>query len=386
MSDGGTVSPFPINRGVPVFANANQGPGTDSVERINDADPSTVWGSYGANLSTTPATVAFDLSSVPLARRRNVMVLLHFSEASWSYDYRPGGVSAEAEAWTIEVHAGAGGQAAPASGWVSKGTVSGNTLRSRQSAVDLSDGDWKWLRVRMTAGAAGSSFVKLNLDVFDATTPGSDAWLMLGDSITAYYMRQGASGATGGTVAGLRSISQYVNEGVASGAATFAASGHFPPVHGGGFGGWTTADYLDATKLDFAGQTPIDAFIARFPGRYVCVGLGTNDIGQGLPLATTMANFRTIANKIVAAGKVPCFPRMPWAPRGDVQSQAPMINTQLDALITSIPGAVRGPDFYALFQANPGFLGDGLHPNDDGIRMMRQAWAKTIAATIPAGP
>lgn len=382
---------LPINRGAPVYANFNAGPGTDGAANASDADYDTFWGSYGSSLPTTPAELAYDLSSVPAARRKTVSVLVHFREASWSYDYRPGGASSEAAGWVIEASTAPGG-ALPTSGWQLKATLSGNTLRSREQRVDLSDATYNWVRLRFTTGADGATFVKLNVDVFDASGPSKDSWLLLGDSISAFFMRQEGSGYTGGAVAGLKSISQLVRAGNAAthtggDVVSFAASPElYPPVHGGGFGGWTTSDYLDATKLDYGAQTPFDHFLSIFPGKYVCVGLGTNDIGQGLVASgVAIANFRTMAQKITAAGKVPCFPHVPWAPRTDVQTDGATLNAQLDALLAMTPGAVRGPDFFSLFQAHPALLADGLHPGDEGIRMMRLAWAKAISAHL-AGP
>lgn len=347
-----TTAPLPLSRTAGVHANFNERGERDGASDATDGDGDTSWGSYGSSLPDTPVELTLELSR---SAARKVGVVVSWRDASWAFDSRLGVDGANAGVdWSLELATRERGP------WAVKARVTGDTQRSRLHVLELG-GDERWLRLRVTS-AGSSAFVKVNVDVFDARAA-SPGWLLIGDSISAYVVRDDSLGGVGTPVPGLKSISQYVND---------ARPPLFPIVLGGGFPGWTTGDFLE-------GLGPI---LARFPGKYVCVALGTNDAGHGLVRpGTSIANYRDIARQILAAGKTPCFPRVPWTPRVDLQSDVSLLNTQLDALALELTPFVRGPDFFELLRATPALLRDELHPNDEGIRAMRLAWAETIART-----
>ncbi len=78
----------------------------------------------------------------------------------------------------------------------------------------------------------------------------------------------------------------------------------------------TCADWLNATG----------PFLAMRPKK-VFILMGTNDIGNGLPLATIQADYTTLVNRVIAAGAVPVVLTVP--PRGS--ANVPTFNTWLKA-------------------------------------------------------
>jgi hypothetical protein len=108
-----------LSRALPAYASSGV------AARANDADYDSFWRSSG-----TPATLAFDLSSISRADRQKIL-LVWYNDPTFGYDHalindvgynNPG-------SYTVEVNSGDGGERPPRSGWIVVATVSNNTLQ-----------------------------------------------------------------------------------------------------------------------------------------------------------------------------------------------------------------------------------------------------------------
>jgi hypothetical protein len=125
-----------------------------------------------------------------------------------------------------------------------------------------------------------------------------------------------------------------------------------------------------------------------FPGKYVTLNLGTNDLWNGAGDVNAYYNdMQTLANKVIAAGKIPVIPHIPWPNNGgswDTIVQAG--NAKIDQLIASNSKIVRGPDLYAAYKGHSEYFvssGD-VHPNAVGVAIARQQWASAMMTNVYA--
>ena len=112
-----------------------------------------------------------------------------------------------------------------------------------------------------------------------------------------------------------------------------------------------------------------------YPGRYVALAYGTNDSPMGFAM-------EPLVQKVIAAGRVPVVPHIPWQDDPTVDANIVQMNMAIDALYAKYPQILPGPDLYATFLNRPDLYPDagGPHPNSDGEEVQRAAWAKTMAA------
>src|SRR5204863_1788432 len=148
------------------------------------------------------------------------------------------------------------------------------------------------MKTRVSDGSPQNVDALFNLDVHDASQGVQDSWIFFGDSITANAM--GQTSVAGGTVG---NFAQLIHA---------AKPTYYPAAEAGGIGGWAAAD----------GAAHVATWIASFPGRYVALSYGTNDANGGCntdSLAAFLADYTTMVNAVLAAGKVPVVPTIPWA-------------------------------------------------------------------------
>jgi hypothetical protein len=323
-------TPIPrISDGAPAYAS-----GGDAAQ-ANDEQPGTGW--HG----DVPGWLAYDLSSVPADQRGAVVV-------SW-YAIHTGGYLNELAApessrpidYAIEIN-DAGGGAVPTEGWQEVVAISGNTRSSRQHALDLGGANW----VRFVVSAATDPGVGVDFDVHHAPNGPTDAWLLMGDSIT-FMSTMYAFSDLPARVEALDAASQ-------------------PIVVDAGIGGTNTG----------SAQETIDAALAEFPGCYVALAFGTNDHADSFE-----PQMAALIEIVLAAGKTPVLPRMPWS-SGSADGEA--INAQIETLYQQYPEVLRGPDLWATFEGRTDLIPEGdVHPNGEGMAVLRQAWAETIAGVMP---
>jgi lysophospholipase L1-like esterase len=364
---GSTVAPMPvISRGKPAFSN-DECNGTYPAHNANDGDFETRWIACESPASGgNPKWLAYDLSTVPARDRASVVVAWFNDPITSEYDHTLTGGPGynNVGAFSIQVNSAAGGTGAPATGWTTVQSISANTFNSRQARIDMSGANWVRLRATASDGSDGNEGIALNLDVHTAAAGVTDDWIFYGDSITQDGMHHDTRTAeSGGTV---RSFSDEVHA---------LAPDHFPLFQNGGVGGLRSED----------GAAHIDEWLALFPGRFVTLDFGTNDANAGAGDNTIVQpfhdNMEAMVEKVVAAGKTPIIPTIPWGATPELRANVPVLNDEIRRLREQNPEIVAGPDLYALYEANRQLIGpDGVHPTwDHGYAALRQAWARFAA-------
>jgi len=336
------IAPNPvISRNAPAYDNSGA---SYSAKQGNDEHYFSFW-TAGA-----PNYLAYDLSAVPEDQRKTVMAVWYNTS---SYDgigqYQSRNM--EPYSYTIEVNKAAGGEC-PADGWEVAVTVDDNTLSSRQHVVDMTGYNWIRMNVKNSDGGSGSN-ISVNFDIHDISGGVSDSWLFLGDSITAGGMHNcyGTGFAT------------YVNQ---------IDSRYFPIQENGGIGGIRSDN----------GKQNIDRWLSTYAGKYVSLAYGTNDAwgNDGSGAKTYYDNTKYMIDAILAAGKVPVLPKIPFSTNADVAGHLGDFNGMIDKLYEEYGDKlIQGPDFEEYFRENPdGLSSDGVHPSSEGYDGMRQLWAKTM--------
>ena len=311
-----------ISAGAPAFASSSSNyQGVASM--ANDNDPLTSW-----SPSSLPAWIAYDLSGVPASERQDALVVWNALHAgSYLNASAPSGASMPTD-YTIEINAAPGGTPAPPTdGWTQVAAVAGNLRNTVESPIALGGANW----VRMSVTAATDATLAIDVDVFSAPHGATDAWMFMGDSITyitmpyawndlpkLVIMRRAPTGAR-------RSINAAI----------------------GGTNTGTAVSVIDST-------------MTGFPGRYVVLAYGTNDnVSQG-----AMLQMETLVQHVIAAGKIPVVPHMPWSDTAGVQANGPIINQAIDALYVKYPQILRGPDLWTAFMNRTDLIPSGdVHPN-----------------------
>ena len=119
------------------------------------------------------------------------------------------------------------------------------------------------------------------------------------------------------------------------------------------------------------------------PSRYVTLNLGTNDASGGTAPATFYAQMESMVKAVIAAGKVPVVPTIPWSPEPTHAANLPGLNAQIQALYANYPQVRRGPDLYAFFQMYPNYISaDNVHPTAAGCAALRSQWAQFAINSI----
>jgi lysophospholipase L1-like esterase len=246
--------------------------------------------------------------------------------------------------------------------WTTAVTVTDNLVRTRAHAVDFTGQSF----VRVTFNAPSptnpdSSGIQIGeIDVHDISATGAslpeDTWFFMGDSITAFAYDRAPAQAP--------SFADLVNMNAAT-------SAYYPAMINGGIGGEKSGD----------GLARLGADMARNPDyRFFVLGYGTNDAAGGqVPVATFQGNMQMMIDMLVADGRTPVLPHIPFSDDGN-HGAIPMYNAAIDDL-TKTNKLPAGPDFYAYFMAHPDQLMqmnagavDKLHPNDMGQKAMNQLW------------
>jgi hypothetical protein len=332
-----------LSRGVPAFSSSDQA----TAANANDADYSTTW------RAKPPCWLAYDLSGVPEASRKSVIVAW-YNDATGAYDHTllNGPAYNLPRDYTIAISNGAGDHP-PQSGWTEVARVSDNHLHSRQHVVDLM-GE-RWLRILITAvdGSPLNDDAALNLDVVQAGQP-LDDWLFAGDSITSDGMLHGTP-----------SFPALVEAQV---------PGKYPVEEDAGIGGFTAAD----------GEVHLPVWLANFPGHYVSLAFGTNDASNMTPPLRFRSEYEAMVAAVEAAGKIAVVPKIPAGCTQALVERVPSLNAEIEQLWTAHPEVVHGPDFEAYFTANRLLLSaDCIHPSTPyGMTAYRVEYARVMVEAI----
>jgi hypothetical protein len=331
----GSVAMPLLSKTAPVFASS--GPAVyNGPDKGSDWDYKTSWGP-----TKLPAWIASDLSAASMSQREQVLVV-------WNAPHAAGYINDKIEAYsvmpidyTIEVNAAPGGAMPPATGWTEVANVKSNIHSTAEHLVAL--GKNNWVRMSITSSSDPTGALALDLDVYSAPCGASDAWMFMGDSITYITM-------------------------------SYAFSDLPPLAHAAKPSRWPVAinAALGGTNTTTA-MSIIDNTMAGYPGRFVILAYGTNDHAAELKM-------ETLVQKVIAAGKTPVVPHMPWSNSANIQKDGPLINQQIDALYKKYPAILPGPDLWATFMDRTDLIPAGdVHPNGPGQVELRKTWANFIA-------
>jgi hypothetical protein len=185
--------------------------------------------------------------------------------------------------------------------------------------------------------------VAIDLDVHAAPDGACDSWLFMGDSITHISMPYAFSDVP----AQVHAIDPQ----------------RWPSLVEAAIGGTNTGTAIDV----------IDATIADWPGRFVVLAYGTNDHADSFDM-------ESLVLAVIAAGKVPVVPHIPWSDSPGIQAEGPAMNAAIDALYVAYPEILPGPDLWAAFEGRTVLIPLlDVHPNGAGVEEMLRLWALTIA-------
>jgi len=327
---GSEPTPMPvISNNVPAFASSSAT--NSSPAAANDGMSGSAW-----LAGSIPAWLAYDLSGASKAQRKQVLVAWYVGAALDFINPTPDASKHWPIDYTIETNSAAGGGDPPADGWTIIETVTGNDRNTRQRLLDMADANW--VRINVTKSSSPDT-VGIDMDVHSAPEGATDSWLFMGDSIT--FM------STSYLFSNLPSLVHGL------------APDRWPAIIPAAIGGTNTTTALDA----------IDTTIANFPGRFVTLNYGTNDHAGEY-------HMEELVKKVIAAGKVPVVPKMPWAAASNIQTDGPLINQQIDELYAKYPEIRRGPDMWEVFKDRTDLIpADDIHPNSAGQDEWRKQWS-----------
>jgi hypothetical protein len=324
------IPPMPlISRGAPAFASGGD------PKAANDDKPDSSW-----STDKMPAWLAYDVSAAPPAQRGQVLISWYAIHAGCYVDTNQPPTGARPLAYTLEANDGAGGGDPPDAGWRELLSNKDNRYCGLSHLVDLKGANW--VRMNVTATSSDSAGPAFDFDVQSAATGACDSWLFMGDSITYMSLTHAFCDLPGLVRA--------------------AAPSYWPAVIDAALGGTNTGTAMEV----------IDDTMKDFPGRFVALAYGTNDGATGFQM-------EGLVQKVIAAGKTPVVPYMPWS-SGDAAKGA-AINQQIEALYAKYPSIVKGPDLYAAFKDRLDLIPMGdVHPNDPGREELRKQWATAMTA------
>jgi hypothetical protein len=367
-----------ISRGQPAHGYAGHGgavgPYAASWATDDIYQKDSVNGSTHAFDCTTPCGLAVDLSNVPSADRRKV-VIAWYGNSAWD----PGSTSKTGFGlydapgnYTIDTNA-ASGASVPTSGWKTIQTVTNNQVAARVASLDL--GGANWVRINLTSPSSndqsGNTDAVFKFDVLsnnDAGAP-TDTWLFLGDSVTQNSM--GHQDVDSVDACCFRTdFMQSLNR---------AAPAYYPTEINGGIATWPSEYELGTNSV--TGQSFFQDVLKFYGGHYVAVDYGGTNTVNG-DCDTYLADESTMIAGLVNHGYQPVVRySVTWAP-GFSTSQlttATQLNELLHGpalpsrvcgsdgrtfLFMTYPTVIVGPDFYNFFETNQSLANGpgGVHP------------------------
>lgn len=337
-----------ISRGVPAYASSG------NARAANSGGYRSGWRSSGV-----PATLTYDLSSVPAANRQRVY-LVWYNDATYPFDHGIAGGPGynNVKAYTIEVNSAPGRGQPPESGWQAVESVANNTLHSRDHVVAFAGYNWIRLNATATDGTTQNFDVSIDMDIYDASSGVNDGWFFFGDSITANCMGHWTTPES----------ENFINR-------VGAKTGVFPAEQNAGMPFWTSGD----------GLKHLPAFLELFHGQYVTLALGTNDAAGNANPEGFYSDLEKLSGEILAAGKTPVVPTIPWS-RDPIHAKSiPGLNDAIRKLYRKNPRVIPGADLFDLFSRHQEYISqDNVHPSKEGCLAMRAAWADAAIDSVYA--
>jgi hypothetical protein len=350
-----------ISRGLPAYDSGGFG-GAFAASNAVDADYSTSWRLVNVPSGGSPQYWALDISSVPNAQKTAV-VLHWFNDFSLSYWDTAVSTSPNynnlLRDYTLRGSASAGGGTPPVIGdasWVTLATVTGNTYRSVQTALNLSGYNWVAFRITAANGPAGNNDVFAQVNIHNVAAGNVDNWLWLGDSITSECMSWRNLDGTPWTNGPLTKLIE-------------TAKGRYPLYQNGGV----------PTTLVAYGVTNFAALTTGFTGKFIGLGWGANDASAPTTKAAFKASLSSLCTSVLGLGATPVLPLVTARP---LDGTADGFVVQYNAAIAELAAADArikvGPDFYTPTHSLALPLRDGLHPTyvgaGNGYEIMQGLW------------
>ena len=235
--------------------------------------------------------------------------------------------------------------------WKSVVTVAKNEYRTRAHGFDFTGNRYvRWVITGPSKDTYKYGIQPDELDIHDISAGSEDTWFFLGDSITAMAFTRGPKSQP--------SFAELIAK---------KHAGYFPMTLNGGEGYEKTGDGLKRLPLLLKEHPDV---------KYWAIGYGTNDsAGNNPDVSDFSKNLEAMVVMLKAAGRVPIFARIPYAPKE--HDTVPKFNEAIDA-VTKKNGLTPGPDLYAHFKAHVEELEDGLHPNDKGTVSINRLWAEAV--------
>ncbi len=156
----------------------------------------------------------------------------------------------------------------------------------------------------------------------------------------------------------------------------------------------TVANWGTGGATSAAGARLISLTLSTVPwAKYFLVMYGTNDAFLPNPVPSGKGkrpgdpgyrgsykdNMQKIISAILAAGKIPCLAKVPYATSPSIDiSSIREYNIVIDELVTENNIAVTPPDFFTYFQKHPEEIADGMHPNKIGYESMANLWFNAL--------
>jgi hypothetical protein len=127
------------------------------------------------------------------------------------------------------------------------------------------------------------------------------------------------------------------------------------------------------------GDAIVDGILSGNPDPgIVPISFGTNDAGNAVGTSAYSAA------KVLAAGKTPIIPSIPYASQNPWRDAIPAYNAIVTGTLWGISGVRQGPDLNTYFQANQGELsGDGVHLSQTGLQSALDLWVAAMAWAYP---
>jgi hypothetical protein len=242
--------------------------------------------------------------------------------------------------------------------------VNANRYHSRQHLVDLAGYNWIRMNVTNSFGSPDTNDISLNLDLHDASQGAEDNWFFFGDYLTGAGLDH--------TPRGYGTFGQLINS---------CLPERLPIQESGGTSFLQSGD----------GARVIATYLRLFPGQFVALSFGTTDASYFPPGDPALPdsfyrNYATMVEAVLAAGKTPIIPTIPWARTNNAQENITNLNRKIYELYAAYPQIVRGPDLYTFFATNQRYISaDDLTPTGEGFTALRYQWVATMLGAIYRG-
>lgn len=317
-----------VSRGKPVFAHALAK--YSKAEALVDGQFKTYSGSWPAG---TPTAKEPAWAAIKVGKGFKKLLLVWSEGGSYNFNETTYGAPAD---YRIDVSAdstdGEDGS------WKTVASVTANKFHARENAFDFDGQSWVKMVLLKAPENSPNGLSLQEIELFDLSGGGTDSWFFMGDSITAgSFDRESTKHQP--------SYAELVHA---------EHPKFFPAMICGGIGGENSKNGLDH----------LDEWLAVAPDfKYWAIGYGTNDAaGNTSDSGPFERNMSTIAERVLAAGRIPIFARIPFA-ADDQHQHLPAFNEALERVIKK-HGLAQGPDLYTWFQKHPEQLADKLHPGE----------------------